>query len=175
MPYDWTKPMQTAPAVSGAVSDGGEPLARLALWPHQSMTAPGFAAFIGATAAMLSLPLLGILGTGVGWVLMGFLLAGLTVVWMALRANQRARMLHEDLALWPDRIRLAHHRPGRAPLTWEDNPYWVRVRLMPAGGPVENYLTLKGHDREVELGAFLSPGERERLAADIRDALARLR
>ena len=175
MPYDWTKPMDTAPARPGAVSASDEPLARLALWPHQSMTAPGFAAFIGATAAMLSLPLLGILGTGVGWVLMSFLLAGLAVVWAALRANQRARMLREDLSLWPDRIRLAHHRPGRAPLTWEDNPYWVRVRLTPEGGPVENYLTLKGHDREVELGAFLSPEERATLATDLRDALARLR
>lgn len=167
--------MDTAPAQPGAVSDSAEPLARLALWPHQSMTAPGFAAFIGATAGLLALPLLGLLGTGVGWVLMGFLLAGLAAVWTALRANQRARAMREDLALWPDRIRLAHHRPGRAPLTWEDNPYWVRVRLTPAGGPVENYLTLKGHDREVELGAFLSPEERVTLASDLRDALARLR
>lgn len=147
----------------------------LELWPHQSMTAPGFAGFIGATAALLALPLLGLLGTGVGWVLMLFLLLGLAAIWTALRANQRARMLREDLALWPDRIRIAHHRPGRAPLTWEDNPYWVRVRLTPEGGPVANYLTLKGHDREVELGAFLSPEERERLASDLRDALARLR
>jgi uncharacterized membrane protein len=167
--------MDTAPAQPGAVSDGPEPLARLALWPHQSMTAPGFAGFIGATAGLLALPLLGLLGTGVGWVLMGFLLAGLAAIWTALRANQRARRVREDLALWPDRIRIAHHRPGRAPLTWEDNPYWVRVRLTPDGGPVSNYLTLKGHDREVELGAFLSPEERERLASDLRDALARLR
>jgi uncharacterized membrane protein len=161
MPYQWT-------------SDHDD-TRHLRLWPHQSLTAPGFVGFIGATSVLLMLPLLGVLGTGVGWVLMGFLLAGLAAIWAALRDNQRARRIHEDLALWPDRIRVAHHRPGRAPLTWEDNPYWVRVRLTPSGGPVENYLTLKGHDREVELGAFLSPEERERLASDLRDALARLR
>jgi uncharacterized membrane protein len=175
MPYDWTKPLPEAPDHPGASSVSAEPLARLALWPHQSLSAPGFATFIGATALLLALPLLGVLGTGVGWVLMIFLLGGLAAIWIALRANARARMLHEDLSLWHDRIRLDHHRPGRVHLTWEDNPYWVRVRLQPTGGPVENYLTLKGTDREVELGAFLSPEERATLAADLQGALARLR
>jgi uncharacterized membrane protein len=36
----------------------------------------------------------------------------------------------------------------------------VRVILHARGGPVPQYLTLQGGDREVELGAFLTPPER---------------
>lgn len=51
----------------------------------------------------------------------------------------------------------------------------MQVRLTPAGGPVPDYLTLKGRDREVELGAFLTPEERKELAGELRAALADLR
>lgn len=42
------------------------------------------------------------------------------------------------------------------------------MRIYPEGGPVPQYLTLKGGGREVEIGAFLSPEEREALYPDIR-------
>jgi uncharacterized membrane protein len=51
----------------------------------------------------------------------------------------------------------------------------VRVTLRDKGGPVEKYLTLRGSDREVELGAFLSPEERETLHAELTRVLAGLR
>ena len=43
------------------------------------------------------------------------------------------------------------------------NPHWVRASLYPSGGPVANYLTLVGNQREVELGAFLVPEERQEI------------
>jgi uncharacterized membrane protein len=147
----------------------------LHLWPHQSLTARGFAIFIGTTAAMLALPLLALLGSPVTWVLMVFFLAAIGGVWWAIMANRAQQSLHEELAIRPDRLRLEHVEPKRAPLEWEANPYWVSVHLHDKGGPVEKYLTLKGSDREVELGAFLSPEEREALHAEITQVLARLR
>ena len=166
MPYRWTH--AEAPGTDG-------PLARLTLWPHQSMTAPGFVAFIGVTAGMLAVPLLAVLGSPVAWVLMLFFLAVIAGVWWAIMANRAQQKLHEELAIWSDRIRLAHVAPKRAPREWEANPHWVRVSLREKGGPVEKYLTLKGGDREVELGAFLSPEEREALHDELTRLLARLR
>ena len=58
---------------------------------------------------------------------------------------------------------------------WQANPYWVRVTLHVTGGPVPNYLTLKGDGREVELGAFLSEDERIRLRDDLKTRIAALR
>jgi len=60
-------------------------------------------------------------------------------------------------------------------LSWEANPYWVEVKLRPEGGKVENYLTLRGAGREVEIGAFLAPDERQVLRRELDDLFAKLR
>jgi uncharacterized membrane protein len=49
----------------------------------------------------------------------------------------------------------------------------VRVELHATGGPVPSYLTLRGADRPVELGRFLSEEERVALCRDLRARLAR--
>lgn len=151
MPYRWTEDTQTKV---------------LTLWPHQSLTRKGFAWFIGATAVMLAMPLLAVLGSPVAWVLTGFFLIPLWGVWRAVVANHNHRSLHEELTLSTDRLHLAHIPfRGRA-MEWEANPHWVTVNLR-RDGPVEQYLTLKGGGREVELGAFLTPEERQELYGDL--------
>ena len=47
----------------------------------------------------------------------------------------------------------------------------MRLRLH-EDGRIEKYLTLQGNGREIELGAFLSPWERETLHAELGAALA---
>lgn len=151
MPYRWTEtPSETT----------------LDLWPHQSMTPQGFTWFIGTTAALLALPLLPVLGSPVVWVLLAFFLAALAAVWWAIRSNVTARSGHEALTLTETRVHLAHQPPRGPALEWEANPHWVTVHLHD-NGPVEKYLTLRGNGREVELGSFLSPEEREGLFADL--------
>lgn len=150
MPYRWT---DTTPK-------------RLTLWPHQSMTPEGFSWFIGATAIMLTLPLLAVLGSAVAWVLMIFFLATIVAVWRAIMANRRHRSLLEELTLSDEQIALRHVPPTGPALDWTANPHWVTVSLR-HDGPVENYLTLRGGGREVELGAFLTPEERETLFREL--------
>jgi uncharacterized membrane protein len=153
MPYEWIP------------SDPGEH--RLQLWPHRSLNQRGFVWFVGATAALIAVPLLGILGSPVLWALLPFLLGTIWAIWFALRKNGRDRDIVEDLRLSSDRMELTRHGPNGARRHWEANPYWVRVTLHATGGPVPNYLTLKGEGREVELGAFLSEDERLTLQAEL--------
>lgn len=171
MPLEWITRTEQAPEQSGACF----PVAELHLWPHRSLTAKGFVWFIGITATALSLPLFAVLGTAVLWGLLPFMLLVLGGVWYGIRRNQRDLSLHEVLVLAEDRIALTRHNPRRDNQHWEANPYWVELRLHPKQGPVENYLTLRGSDREVELGAFLSPEERLDLHADLQDRLNQLR
>ena len=152
MPYRWTE-TQTRKD--------------LRLWPHQSMTATGFAWFIGSTAAMLSLPLLAVLGSPVVWVLMAFFLAAIWGVWHAIMANRAEREMHEALSITGDVIHLEHVPPQGAALTWNAHPDWVTVHLHD-GGPVEKYLTLRGGGRKVELGRFLTPQERAGLYSELK-------
>ena len=151
MPYRWTDSTDET---------------TLTLWPHQSLTERGFAWFIGASALMLSMPLLAVLGSPIAWILMAFLLAAIWGVWHAIMTNRNHRSLHEELTLTPDRVRLTHVPPQGKTLEWEANPHWVSVSLRD-DGPVDSYLTLKGGGREVEIGAFLTPEERQGLFEDL--------
>ncbi|MDJ0859203.1 MAG: DUF2244 domain-containing protein [Dinoroseobacter sp.] len=171
MPIEWSETMQEAPEKSGAFS----PVAVLRLWPHRSLTAKGFVWFIGITATALSLPLIAVLGSVVLWGLLPFMLLALAGVWYGIVRNQTDLSLNEVLELSAERIALTRHNPRQSDQHWEANPYWVELTLHPSQGPVENYLTLRGSDREVELGAFLSPEERIMLYADLQDRLNALR
>ncbi len=174
MPYEWVKRPNGAPERSGAPLHE-EPLAELHLWPYRSLPRRGFVLFIAATSAMLALPLIAVLGTMVFWGLLPFLLAAVWGVWRALSHSYRQGELTEVLRLWPDRIEIARRAPDGQEQRWQANPYWVRVTLHSAGGPVPDYLTLKGDGRAVELGAFLAPEERRALKDEIDTCLAGLR
>lgn len=161
MPYEWLPP------------DGQTQ--RLHLWPHRSLTQRGFVLFVGLTAVLIAVPLVGHIGSPVLWALLPFVLVTLWGIWFALRKNGRDREIVETLTLSPDRITLVRHGPKGRRQDWEANPYWVRVTLHESGGPVPHYLTLKGEGREVELGVFLSEAERIALRDEMQKRLHRLR
>lgn len=160
MPYEWLPP---TPEQS-----------RLQLWPYRSLPRRGMVAFLAGFITLISLPLAAVLGSKVLWGLLPFLLLAIWGLWFALNRSFADGELLEDLTLTATSISLSHHHRGKTK-TWEANPHWVRVTLHPRSGPVPNYLTLQGGPREVELGAFLSPEERLRLAAELQAALDALR
>ena len=148
---------------------------RLHIWPHRSLTQRGFVWFVGGTAALIALPLLSLLGNPVLWGLLPFLLGAIWAIWFALRKNGRDRDIVEDLTLTPTLVTLSRHGPRGQRQDWQANPHWVRVDCHPFGGPVPQYLTLKGGPREVEIGAFLSETERLSLRRELTARLADLR
>ncbi|MFV0385014.1 DUF2244 domain-containing protein [Paracoccus sp. (in: a-proteobacteria)] len=158
MPYEWTdRP------------DGAE----LRAWPFRSLPRKGFVWFIGLTSVGLALPLLAVLGTATLWGLLPFMALAIGGVWYALHRSYRSGETSECLHLTRDRLHLSRRDPGRAAREWTANPYWVRAKLRE--GPVEDYLTLTDGNREIELGAFLTPEERRDLHHQILRRLADLR
>ncbi|MBL9052870.1 MAG: DUF2244 domain-containing protein [Tabrizicola sp.] len=160
MPYEWTRQ-----------ADGSE---ELQLWPHRSLNQRGFVWFIGATAVLISMPLAAVLGTTVLWGLLPFLLGTIWAIWAALRRNGRDRDIVEHLCLTDTSIHLVRLGPRGKRQEWRANSYWARVTMHPTGGPVPNYLTLKGDGREVELGAFLSEEERIQLSSELANRIGRM-
>ncbi len=147
---------------------------RLRLWPYRSLGPRGFAAFIGATALMLAvLPRFS--APRSFWGLLPFIVAVVAGMWWALRRSWQDAAVSEVLTLDHDRVAIRRTDPDGTVRDWEANPYWTAVNLRPLGGPVAQYLTLKGAGREVELGAFLTPEERVRLAEDLRLRIAGVR
>lgn len=171
MPYRWT-PAHDTPLPSVAPSNGA-PVLRLDLWPHRSLPSKGFSAVIWMMFALGLVPVIPFIGSTAFWILLVFMMGALAALWTALRRSDRDK-LREQLLIWPDRIALTHWSAKGKVLEWDANPYWVRLTLH-TNAKVEKYLTLKGENREVELGAFLSPEEREALRDDLAFVLGRLR
>jgi uncharacterized membrane protein len=172
MPYVWLTDPDTAPDHTGAAVRSGHPLAELRLWPHRSLSRAGFVTFFGLTAALVSVPLLAVIGSPVLWGVLPFFVVTFAAMWWGLKRSWADAAVLEELQLWPDRISLSRHGPGTAVARWEANPHWVRVKLHHAGGPVPDYVTLTGAGREVEIGAFLTEDERRALFSELSDLLA---
>jgi uncharacterized membrane protein len=127
---------------------------------------------IGLTFALIILPLFSVLGTPVLWGLLPFLMLAVAGLWWGLQRSYRDAEILEELTITPEHIHLVRHNPRGGRQEWDSNAYWAQVELHARGGPVENYLTLKGDTpRQVELGRFLSAEERKTLFAEVRDAL----
>lgn len=120
------------------------------------------------------MPLLALSGSPAALVLLPFVGATLLGLWWFIRRNYGDAALRETLRLWKDLITVERMEPCGQTLRWHADPYWVKVRIHP-GARIENYLTLKGNGREIELGAFLSPQERREIFQQINTAIGRLR
>lgn len=164
MPYEW---IDTAPDHTGALSY------RLRLWPYQSLPRRGFVWFIGVTAGFMALPVVAMLGTAVLWGLLPFVLLVIGGVWHAIQRSYARGDMAEELVLDRRTARVSRRDPGGRLWEWTTNSYWLRPTLR--RGPVESYLTLTDGQREIELGAFLTPEERRSLHDDLQRRLASLR
>jgi uncharacterized membrane protein len=148
---------------------------RLHLWPYRSLPRRGMVWFLGGTAVCIMVPLLGLIGSPVLWGLLPFLLATIAAIWSALEKSFRDAEIVEEMEITPNRVTLVRHGPRGKRQDWQANPHWLRVTLHATGGPVPQYLTMKGEGREVELGAFLTEAERRQVAAEITERLRPLR
>lgn len=160
MPYEWN-----------ASDEAAGTQRRLRLWPHRSLPRKGFAAFILGTFFLITIPLYPLLGTVVLWGLLPFLLLSVAGVWWALERSYRDAQMNEVLTIGRSLVHLIRTNPAGDTQEWDCKSYWARVHMHPKGGPVANYLTMKGRGREVEIGAFLSEDERKALYIEICEAL----
>lgn len=158
MPYKWT----TSP---------DSPAQRMRLWPHQSLPARGFAAFILTTFTLILIPTMMLLGTVLLWGILPFAMMAVAGVYFALRYNHRTRQIEEVLTIDADTARLTHTTHKGDVKEWQCNRYWTKVTKYETDGPVPHYVTLRGEGREVEIGAFLSEEERIDLFEDLQRSM----
>ena len=141
---------------------------------YRSLPKEGFAVTIAFTMIMLFLPMFAVLGTPVLWGLLAPALLVLGALWIAIRRNTEDGTVYEEIKLWPNLLEITHVKPRKPAISWEANPYWVKAHLRQRNN-IENYLTLTGGEREIELGSFLQPEERLTLKKDLEKALRDVR
>ena len=170
-----------AKALGSAAEGAADPFSRtdppvlaLTLWPNRSLSPKGSGWLVGIATAGFALPLLALRGTAAAWGMLPFMVAALVALAWAIRRSWWDGRLTEELRIWPDLITVVRREPKGTVRRWHANPFWVRARLS-EDGRVEKYLTLEGAGREIELGAFLSPWERETLYSEILETLRKIR
>lgn len=159
MPFEWTS------------SPTDPERWELSLWPYRSLLRKDFALFFGATAVIVTFPLIALLGKTALWGILPFFGLMMLGLWAALSASYKRGEVLEVIGTTVEQVNLKRHNTDGSVQTWTANRYWVSVHLHQFGGPVENYLTLRGGDREVELGAFLDVDERLALYGELKRAL----
>ncbi len=149
------------------------PLWRVTLWPHRSLGTKGFRWLLWGSAGMMALPILALAGTPAALALAPWAGAAFLALWGFMKLSYVSGRLTEELRLWPDAIAVERREPWGRVRRWAANPYWVEIEVKDTR-EISRYLTLRGAGRRIELGAFLTPEEREALADELRSRIARL-
>ena len=160
---------------STSISDNSKrPVLDLKIWPHRSCSKKNFRIIFGFLALGLLAPPMLFVNLNMTIHILPFSLAALILFYFFCKKNFLDGNLTETLKIFPRNIILHRSEPSGKVKTWSANPFWTRVNLY-ENGPVEKYLTLKEKGIEVELGAFLTPQEREDLKNLIDKTLAKLK
>ncbi len=153
-------PAADAPAVHFATS----------LVPHRSLSPSGFRWLIrGAIAANLAigLPML-ILGA---WPVMGFMGLDIWLLWFLFNRSYLDARRSETLVLTDRELIIDRVAPDGEREQHRFDAYWLRVELF---GEAERLVVSSRGNRTV-VGRFLAPAERERVAEQLKAALAEMR
>ena len=144
------------------------PLLALKLWPNRSLSRTGSFYLLLVVWFLMTIPMLALLGSSSFWGVVPFCFFTLLLLYLSLRKNYGDGEIVEKLLIWSDLITVERVEVNKSIKRWEANPYWSSVTLHKKSGPVDKYLTLKGNGREIELGSFLSPQEREKIYSLLR-------
>ena len=153
---------------------GTVPLLNLTLWPNRSLTKKTFYTLMGMTFAAMMIPVIPFIGTKTLFVILPFSLGALLFLFLSIMLNYQAGKLYENVKIWPDLIEVKRYETNGTSKEWNANPYWTKVNLYTESQKIENYLTLSGNGREVEIGAFLAPNERVEIKEKIDTIIKRL-
>lgn len=149
-----------------------KPLYQVTLWPNRSLGRVGFRYTMLIVIIGMAIPMIPLLIAASSWALLPFGLVPIALLYFLFKRNYRDGRLTEELRIWPDLITVERREPNGALHQWHANPYWIRIKMHDE--PIENYLTLEGNQRTIELGAFLSPEERVSLKSDIENVIRKL-
>ncbi len=162
-----------APDGPEAIPDTGPVLFDAELRPHRSLSVKGFRVLMAAVIGVNVIAGGAVFVAG-AWPVIGFMGVDVLLIYAAFRASYRAARRREKLRLTADWLTIQRIDPTGRGETETLRPYWLRVELEEPAAP-STPLTLWSHGRGTQVGSFLPPAERERLAGALRAALTSLK
>ena len=150
------------------------PLLDINIWPNRSMSRENFGLFVILLGILAFWPVVPFFGSKTLIAILPFSLSIALLLLLLRRYADNFEKIHETLVIWPNLITVRRYESNGSIKEWNSNPYWTKVNLYENSEKIENYLTLSGSGREIELGAFLAPGERLELKNKIELVIAKI-
>ena len=148
---------------------------QMVLWPNRSFEIKNIKFLFSLLCIGFAVPILPFFGSSMGTLLLLFSAAALIVFATLFIQSYSGGNLKEIVRIDPKEISVTRIEANGNKISWKANSYWTRVKLYPEGQIVENYLTLVGGNREIELGSFLSPEERTLVRVKIENILRKIK
>lgn len=150
-----------------ATKDDSNTLLNLKLWPNRSLSKRDFSTTIFYTAIGMMIPIIPFLGDTTFFAILPFSIATILLLVFLVKLNYKSAELHEKITIQSNLITVERVEANGTVKTWQSNPYWTKVNFYERSEKVENYLTLSGQGKEIEIGSFLAPSERLELKQKI--------
>ena len=136
------------------------PLLNITLWPNRSLSKKSFLGLMVVLFFGMMIPIIPFIGTKTILLILPFSFTTLLTLLISILLNYQAGKLYESIKIWPNLIEVKRYEKDGTSKEWRANPYWTRVNLYEENQKVQNYLTLSGSGKEIEVGSFLAPTER---------------
>jgi uncharacterized membrane protein len=148
-----------------------ETLFRALLTPHRSLGRKGFAVLMGVFVFVW-------IGTGIAflsmgaWPVFGFLGLDVLGLYLAFRWNYRAARAREEVTVSRTRLDIRKVAPSGRAEAHSFNPFWARFSVQRHDLLGITRMDVEGEGRQVSIGGFLNPDDRESFATAFGRALA---
>lgn len=150
------------------------PIFSAVITPHRSLGRAGFVVLMGAVGGVSFVAGTMFLIAG-AWPVLGFFGLDALLIWWAFRANYRAAAACELVTVTASELTVRRvNRHGRA-REWVFNPLWVRLDRETLDEFGIQRLFLVSRERQLTIGGFLAPAEKESFAAALTAALGEAR
>jgi uncharacterized membrane protein len=157
---------RNGPALDGALFDA-------VLYPHRSLSPTGFLILMTAISCC-SIALGAVFWIAGAWPVVGFFGLDVLLIYVAFRLSYRDARRYEIVRLTRTELTIERFVRGHQVMQKQLQPYWLNVRVEEErAGP--DRLMLRSHGQALEIGAFLSPPEKQDFADNLTDALAKVR
>jgi uncharacterized membrane protein len=156
------------------ISDGDEetaPYFAARLFPHRSLSQRNFALLMAILALICLSSSIVFFALG-AWPVVGFFGLDVLLLWLAFKLNYRSAKAFEEVAVWPHDVLVRKISPAGKVREHRFNPFWTRFRIDRHDEIGITGMFLAAEGREIDIGSFLNPLDRESFAKEFGQALA---
>ncbi len=156
---------------TNATFQADEPFFQALLTPHRSLGRTGFAILMGAL-------LFGWMVTGAIFLahgarpVFGFFGLDVVAVYIAFRVNYRAARAREEVSVSRTSLDIRKTAPSGKSEAHRFNPFWARFSVSRHAEIGITRMIVEGQGKQVPIGGFLNPDDRESFATAFSRALA---